>query len=597
MDVRKIKSKLKFGKKGQDTAESGSESRKTQSGPVSKKTAGKKGKKKRLMIAAAAVIVLIVGGAVLLQRKQQAQSQEATAQKTAVVQRQNITSTLSASGSLEAKDSYNITSLVEGEVLTADFEEGDQVTEGQILYQIDSSSMESQLSSASNNLERAKEDYNDALADYNEAQSLFSGNTYKSTRSGYIKNLYVQAGDRVSGQTTVADIYDDKTMKLKVPFLSGDAAAITPGTACTVTLTDTGEMISGTVSSVSNMDETISGGRIVRYVHVEVANPGGLTTAHTAIVTVGDLTCSEEGTFEPSVETTMSAEDLDSSVEIEAMLVSEGDYVTVGTPLFRMTSSSADKLMRSYESSLDSAEQQVENAENSIETTQDTYDNYTITAPISGQVITKNVNAGETISRDSNSETTLAVIYDLSALTFEMSIDEMDIQSVEVGQKVQVVADAFEGETFTGTVTNVSINGSYSNGVTNYPVTVTMDDSGDLIPGMNVTGTIILDEAEDVLAIPVDSLMRGNRVYVKDPSAAEEAGVPSGFRSVEVETGLISDQYVEIVSGLSEGDEVYVDQSSADSDTSMMRGMQGGMGGGMGGPPSGGGMGGGMPRG
>ena len=521
----------------------------------------KKPTKKQVVIAAA-VLAVAVGALRFFGGGKETADQTAKPQQTAQVKRQDIISTLSASGSLEAKDSYSVTSLVEGEVLTADFEEGDQVTEGQVLYQIDRSSMESQLTSASNGLERAKDSYADALADYQEAQSLFSGNTYKSTRTGYIKNLYIQAGDRVGGQTTVADIYDDRVMKLKVPFLAGDAAAIAPGTPCAITLTDTGEMLTGTVTSVSNMDETITGGRIVRYVHVEAANPGGLTTAHTAVVTVGDLTCSEEGSFEPSVETTMSAEDLDGSVEIEALLVAEGDYVTAGTPLFQMTAKSADKLMRNYENSLNSAEQQLENAENSIESTQDKYDNYTITAPISGQVITKNVNAGETISRDGNSEATLAVIYDLSALTFEMSIDEMDIKSVEVGQKVEVAADAFEGETFTGTVTNVSINGSYSNGVTNYPVTVTLDDAGELIPGMNVTGTILLDEARGVLAVPADSLMRGNRVYIKDAAAAEEPGVPAGFRAVEVETGLISDEFVEIVSGLSEGDEVYVDEAS-----------------------------------
>ena len=552
-----------------------------------KKSPKKKAGKKKLAVGCAVIAVLIIGGAIFLQRRQQAASTESQAQRTAVAARQDITSTLSASGSLSAKDSYTVTSLVEGEVLSADFEEGDQVTEGQVLYQIDSSSMESQVTSAQNSLQRAQDDLADAQADYNEAQSKFSGNTYKSTRSGYIRNLYIEAGDRVSGGTTVADIYDDTTMKLKVPFLSADAAAIAPGTECTVTLTDTGEMLTGTVTSVSNMDETITGGRIVRYVHVQVTNPGGLTTSHMAVVTVGDMTCVEEGTFEPSVETTMTAEDLDSTVEIEAVLVSEGDYVTEGTPLFSMTASSADRMMRNYKSSVDSAQQQVENAQNSIESTQDTYDNYTITAPISGQVIVKNVNAGETITRDSSSETALAIIYDLSELTFEMSIDEMDIQSVEVGQKVQVVADAFEWQTFTGTVTNVSINGSYSNGVTNYPVTVTLDDAGDLIPGMNVTGTIILDEATDVLAIPADSLMRGNRVYVKDPSAEAEPGVPAGFRSVEVETGLISDEYVEITSGLSEGDEVYVDESSTDSSASMM--PMGGMGGGMGGGPGGGG--------
>ena len=56
-------------------------------------------------------------------------------------------------------------------------------------------------------------------------------------------------------------------------------------------------------------------------------------------------------------------------------------------------------------------------------------------------------------------------IYDLSSLVFKMSIDELDIQNVKVGQKVSITADAFEDDIFTGTVTNVSLESSYSNGV------------------------------------------------------------------------------------------------------------------------------------
>ena len=51
-------------------------------------------------------------------------------------------------------------------------------------------------------------------------------------------------------------------------------------------------------------------------------------------------------------------------------------------------------------------------------------------------------------------------------------------QASRSGQSVEITADAVEGETFTGTVTNVSLQSSYSNGVTNYPVTVTLDDTG-----------------------------------------------------------------------------------------------------------------------
>ena len=153
---------------------------------------------------------------------------------------------------------------------------------------------------------------------------------------------------------------------------------------------------------------------------------------------------------------------------------------------------------------------------------------------------------------------------------------------------MEVTADALEGQTFTGTVTNVCLESAYSNGVTTYPVTVTMDEMGDLLPGMNVDGVIILDEAQDVLAVPSGALMRGNQVYVKDDSVTERQGpVPAGFRAVEVETGVISDSYVEIKSGLEEGDVVYVAETVSNTGGFMMM-RPGGMGGGPGGPPSGG---------
>ena len=77
-------------------------------------------------------------------------------------------------------------------------------------------------------------------------------------------------------------------------------------------------------------------------------------------------------------------------------------------------------------------------------------------------MITKNFKVGDNITKNTSSTTTLATIYDLSALTFKMSIDELDIQSVKVGQKVTVTADAFEGQTFSGTVTNVSLESTHT---------------------------------------------------------------------------------------------------------------------------------------
>lgn len=549
--------------------------------------APKKGRPKKkgvlVLIIGAAVLAAVFGLWLLKSRSARTSSEGVQGQRTAVVTKGTITSELSSSGVISPKDTYSLTSLVEGEVISADFEEGDQVTEGQILYQIDVSSMESELKSASTSLERAQKKYEKAQEDYNEAVSDYSGNTYKATRTGYIRELNIQAGDQVGQNTDIASIYNDQIMKIRVPFLAQEAAAIGAGNQAVLTLTDTEEQINGVVTAVSNMDEVLDGGRIVRYVTIEAANPGGLTSSHSAVAEINGMVCTAEGSFEAATDLVMKA-DLPSSVEVEAMLVHEGDYVTEGTPIFRIASKDAEDLLDTYQDAMAQAEESLDSAQSKVDSTKESYDNYTITAPISGQVITKSVKEGDTISRNSgSSDTTLAVIYDLSQLTFEMSVDELDVRSVQVGQKVSVTADALEGQTFTGTVTNVSLESVQSNGVTNYPVTVTLDETGDLLPGMNVDGVILLDQTEDALMIPIDSLMRGNRVYVKDDTVKEaEGSVPAGFRAVEVETGLTNDDYVEIVSGLAEGEEVYVNESSKSTDAFMMGVPGGGMGGGPG---------------
>ena len=565
------------------------------------KASGKKGKqlsgknrKKRVLLIAAGVAVLAGGG--LFWHNHSAKSKMTSAkageQKTAIATVGTLTSELTSSGTISPKDTYTITSLVEGSVLTADFEEGDQVTEGQVLYQIDASSVESDLKSSENSLARANKSYQQALEDYQEAVSDYSGNTYKSTRTGFIKKLNIQMGDKVGSNTDLAELYNDQTMKLKVPFLAGEAAAIPAGSQAVVTLTDTEEQLTGVVTAVSNMDEVLDGGRIVRYVTMEVENPGGLTTSHSATVTIGEFVCCSEGTFEAMTDTTMKASITgNGSLEVEELLVHEGDYVTSGTPLFRIKSKDVEDILDSYQDAVDQAQEKIESAQSNADNKQETYDNYTITAPISGQVITKNVKAGDKIDRSSSSSTsTLAVIYDLSEVTFEMSVDELDVGRVKVGQTVNVTADAIEGKTFTGKITNISLQSSQSNGVTNYPVTVTLDEVGDLLPGMNVDGTIILDQVDDALMIPVDSLMRGNRVYVKDDSVTRQQGnIPAGFKAVDVETGISNDDYVQITSGLSEGDEVYVDSASSNTSTDMFQmGGMGGPDGGMGGGPGGG---------
>ena len=626
---------------------------------VDKKRKKRKGKSGRIVIVLIVVLAVLLGGFFLYKKKTTSQKRQGDQSvSTATVKRTDISSELTASSALSPKDTYEVTSLVEGEVIEANFEEGDVVEKGQVLYRIDASSMDSDLSSAETSLQRAKESAQTAQSNYAEETARIAGNTYRSTASGYIKTLYIKEGDKVNNGTKIADLYDDSVMKITVPFLSGEAAEINVGDEAAVTLEDTGEQISGTVTVVSSMEETLSGGRLVKNVTVEVSNPGGLTTDTAASVTVDGFVCSAEGTFAAKTETTLSVEiSGNKSLEIENLLIHEGSYVEKNSELFQVTAKTAEEYLKEFKDAVESADDNLENAENKLSNTQDNVDDYTITAPISGTVITKNAKVGDKISKSSSGTTTMAVIYDLSTMTLEMSVDELDVSSVKVGQSVEITADAVEGETFTGTVTNVSLQSSYSNGVTNYPVTVTLDDTGSLLPGMNVDAKIILDSSENALVIPASALMRGNRVYVKkssdstenadtqrngssdnagdadserknhgdgtqnadsadrQPDAGAEASgsskgsgtdnssskstgsgksgssnVPDGFEAVQVTTGIINDDYVEILSGLSEGDEVYISSDSGSSTQTDQMQM-----GGMGGP--GGDMGGGVPGG
>ena len=536
---------------------------------------------KKRFIVIPALVLAGVGVFFFMKSRNASKVDMSTFVPTAVATKQDISSEISSSGTITPKDTYNITALVSGEIVSADFNIGDMVSKDQVLYQIDKSSIVSDINSSNNSLNKANSGYASASKEYAKAKAEFAGNLYRSTRKGYIKELSIQTGDKISGGTKLATIYNDNVMNIRIPFLSSDAVNITPGMSGALTIADTGEQVEGKVVSVSSMDQTLDGGRLVRNVTFEVNNPGGLTDKTTANATVGDITSTGDGTFEASTNVDMSA-DLAAGVDIESVLVNVGDYVDVGTPIFKMTSESTDKLLKTYKDALDTAQGDVDTAKKGVDTAKKNSDEYTIKSPIAGKVISKNYKVGDKVGSGSdNKAVTMAVIYDMSSYTFKMSVDEKDISKVQNGQKVRIKSDAFPDKEYSGTVTNVSLESTSQNGVSTYPVTVKLDETYDLLPGMNVDGYITLESAKDALTIPSNALMRGNKVYVKDNSATEtktadakankdstnanssgDGLVPAGFKEVTVTTGVINSDYVQITSGLNEGDEVYIDETA-----------------------------------
>ena len=576
--------------------------------------------------------------------------QNAETYNTFSVARRDIQNVLTGTGTLEPADSYTVTALASGEITEDYFEEGDVVSKDQLLMKIDSENLVSSLERAQNSYDNAQKTLNDL---YDDRADLIVRSDY----SGILQVMDLEVGDEVMKGAVVASVIDRDTMLIDVPFMQADTFNIYKGSAAVLTISDTLEEISGTVDKISPSYKVNENGVKTVDVTIAVKNPGVITENTSATAKIGDYTCTGSAKFYYNINKQITS---DGSGKVATIVKDEGDYVNAGDVIVTLSSDS-------LEDNIENAERNLKDAANSLKDAGDAFDNYEITAPIAGTVVEKNYKKGEKIGSSGNGNT-IAKIFDLSSLKFEMNIDELDIDSLALGQEVQVTSDAKNGHTYVGKITKISIQGTTSNGTTYYPITVTLDDYGSdtdgsaLRPGMNIDAEIILERAENVLAVPVDAVSRGNKVKViKNPEAyatgsdnhkdsknsGDAPSLPDGapantpspdgftpdtdaasgetapvgeqtgltpptamnggystvpktaeYTEVTVETGISDDDYIEILSGLEEGDVVIVESAErSGSDWTQMM-MGGGMGGGnMGGGPGGGGPSGGGPSG
>ena len=482
---------------------------------------------------AAGAVVVVVAAALFLPRNQAAPTSGSVNYVQVNPQRREIVNVFSDSGTITAANTYEVRPLVRGTVLTADFSEGDVVQAGDVLYTIDSSD-------AANSVERAQISANQAERSYEDA---LNASYVRSDIGGTVVSIRVAPGDAVTAGQEVATIRDDGTVLLTLNFPAADAAAFVPGQTAQVTLDGTYETLAGSVRSVSGADTLSDGNMLVRSVVIAVPNSGSLTSAQAATASVGGVNALGSARFAYQKEQTLTAA---ASGTVAALCVQPGAVVGAGSNIVQLTSDSLDRQVEQAADSLRSAQLSVEDAMNTL-------DNYTITAPISGTIIQKNVQAGETVG--------------LRYLEMTLNVDELQILSIKEGQDVRITADAVQDKTFHGVVTNVSSAGTTTGGTTTYPVTIRIDDFGELLPGMNATAEIEVASASDALSIPSAAVIRGNYVLITadSPSAANadpSMTAPEGYVYVKVQTGVSDNDNIQITSGLTEQDTVAYESSA-----------------------------------
>jgi len=317
------------------------------------------------------------------------------------VERESLVQSINATGTVSPAESYELTSLVSGEVLEAPFEEGQIVEKGDLLYAIDSADVES-------NLERAERTYQRAQDSYQKI--LDSAEDYRITApaAGTVTELAVEVGDRVNAGSQIGTVTDRSVVYLKVPFFSEDAKKIRIGQTATITVSGSFETISGVVESVSELEEVGAGGALVSQVRIKTTSTRGISENTAATVKVGALECNEGANFTFPKDKAITAK---ASGEIKTIYIKEGNSVSKGSIIAAIDDEDLQDQIKNGKDSL-------EDSRLSYETAQEQLDNYRITAPISGTVIEKNLKAGDTLD-SANKSVNSGAITNVSTVIFK----------------------------------------------------------------------------------------------------------------------------------------------------------------------------------
>ena len=163
--------------------------------------------------------------------------------------------------------------------------------------------------------------------------------------------------------------------------------------------------------------------------------------------------------------------------------------------------------LETAEYNMNAAKLAVEKSENEVKQAKLNLSYATIKSPISGVVLKRAVEVGQTVAASMSTPTLFVIARDLSQMKVMADVDEADIGQVKAGQRVEFTVDAYQDDKFSGTVQEVRLSPTTTSNVVTYTVVISAENPDQkLLPGMTATCTIVTQEVKDAVAIPVKAL-------------------------------------------------------------------------------------------
>lgn len=459
---------------------------------------------------------------------------------TEVVKKGSVTATVTGTGQVEALDTLNITSKTSGDITYVGVKVGDSIKKGKLIATIDSRDAKLALENAKITLAKlvSSPDSLTLLQKQNLITKGYSDGwnavaSYVSDSSSILNDMYnLYGNDGFFSYKTISNL--SSTGKDKVSLAEKgyyDAKNSIDGIN---TLYKSLSRTSSEVEIKNLIDKT--------YDSAKVLSIASKNTESAFNYVVYDLSY-ENNSKTPTTRTS-----------VNSWVTSSNSYVNN----FLSTINSLQENTQSLKEFLVGADElDIRSAKLSVENKQAAYNDCFIYAPFDGTIAALTANVGEP---SGSSIGTLITKNKLATIT----LNEVDIAKIKLGQKVTLTFDAVANLTITGKVVEIDSIGTVSQGVVSYKVKINLDTGDNLIkPGMSVSATIITDMVQDVIVVPngaVKSKNGANYVETFDvPLIADITGVQGSLsltlpKQVEVGIGLVDDAKTEITSGLKVGD-------------------------------------------
>ncbi len=492
----------------------------------------KKKKQKRtrniIIICAAAVLVAVGIIVVVNLAKKDGDATSTLNYRASAVSSGEISTTIDGSGTLAALESQSVTTTAEATVTAVNFAPGDSIKAGDVVMTMASSDVESELSDLQDEL-------SDTRASLATAKQLLTNLKVTATKSGIIKDIQAQAGSIVDDMDYLCLIATDGKMQVSIPAADGmeqyDAVTVQIGE----------DEQDGYITKLSDGVATV--------VFTDNYYPVG--TNATVLGEDGATLGSGAITVNEFVEVTAA------SGKIATVAVKDNQKISKGSTVFTLAEGAPTSAYTTLKNTEAELLTKIEDLEGLLTVKADT--DCTLTA-LSAEV-------GDTVA----SGTTVCTLTGTGGFTIALSIDELDIASVKLGQSATITLDALEGD-FTGTVTNISYSGSGSY-VTSYTATITTEPIEGAYPGMSASAEIITETSGETLIVPVSAVQyEGDTAYLYLADEGAQAGTMLAEGALDLDkltkltvtTGMSDGSYIAITAeGLEAGDVIWSEERTS----------------------------------